>query len=233
MSTADKTAGFTHGYVVAGKDASSGAQWTTLSTNDVNGIPNVTWSATTDMSVTEGVIKNINGTGMDGRANTNNIGVADSNYPAFQALSSFRSSTAPITASGTSNWFIPSIAQMWLFCKNLGEMNTGNRSNDTSWKDSSNSLWGVYYNNNTADAVREKLNTQLEKLGSGNYTYFSGGATAGKGNSAASNVSYWSSSEWSGAGYAFSVRFYSSGDLVFHRNSAKSYAFRVRPVLAF
>ena len=233
ISTADETAGFKHAYVVAGKDASSGAAWTSLSTNDVSGIPNVTWSATTDMSVTENVIKNLNGTGQDGRANTSAIGVSNSSYPAFQALATFRSTTAPISAAGTSDWFIPSIAQMWAFCKNLGGMDTSKRSNDTSWKDGSNSLWGVYYSNPSADNVRETLNTYLERLGSGNYEYFHGGAAAGKGNSAASNVGYWSSSEWSGAGYAFLVYFHSNGNLGFHRYDAKSHAFRVRPVLAF
>ena len=51
--------------------------------------------------------------------------------------------------------------------------------------------------------------------------------------SAASNVNYWSSSEWSGAGYAFHVTFVSAGNLYFERRHDKSYAFRVRPVLAF
>lgn len=51
--------------------------------------------------------------------------------------------------------------------------------------------------------------------------------------SAASNVNYWSSSEWSGAGYAFNVNFNSNGNLNFNRNNAKSNAFRVRPVLAY
>ena len=51
--------------------------------------------------------------------------------------------------------------------------------------------------------------------------------------SAASNVNYWSSSEWSGAGYAFNVNFNSNGNLNFERNNAKSNAFRVRPVLAY
>ena len=51
--------------------------------------------------------------------------------------------------------------------------------------------------------------------------------------SAASNVNYWSSSEWSGAGYAFFVNFSSNGTLIFGRYDAKSDAFRVRPVLAF
>ena len=51
--------------------------------------------------------------------------------------------------------------------------------------------------------------------------------------SAASNVNYWSSSEWSGAGYAFNVNFNNNGNLNFERNNDKSNAFRVRPVLAY
>ena len=48
----------------------------------------------------------------------------------------------------------------------------------------------------------------------------------------ATNVNYWSSSEWS-AGVAFYLNFNNNGNLNFERNNAKSNSFRVRPVLAY
>ena len=238
MSTADKTA-YGHGYVFSLRDANSAGaahKWSTLDNNDVSGIANTSWSATTDMSVTEGVIKNINGAGQNGRSNTAAVGVSSDSYPAFKAVGTYRtnhpvaSSTAPVN----SDWYLPSIAEWWLACKKLGNMNDGKRSNDTSWKDSNNNLWGVYYNDGTANNTRDTMNSLFStKVGSGNYDPIQGGSTLGEGMSAASYVVYWSSSEWSSAGYAFYVTFDSGGSLVFNRYSSKSNAFRVRPVLAF
>ena len=242
MSTADKTTnGFTHGYVFSLKDANAqgaGHQWYKEASGDVSGIANVTWDATLNMETTENVIKNINGSGQNGYSNTQVVGTANSDYPAFQAVGVYNTTTCPITATQTnSGWYLPSIAEWWLVCRNLGNMNTGYRSNDTGWRDGNNSLWGVYYNNNSANSVHAALNTALSKAGSKGAVYnpIQGGSAADPdaSMSAASVVGYWSSSEWSGAGYAFSVGFNVGGNLHFVRYNGKSLAFRVRPVLAF
>lgn len=240
MATADKTAGYTHGYVFSLKDANSAQashQWSTLSNNDVddNYVPDVTWSATTDMSVTEGVIKDVNATGQNGRAISAHIG-NNSNYPAFAAAHQYNN-TVPTNTNKSSYWFLPSIAQWWLVCKNLGDTElTDKRSNDANWNDGS-SLWGVYYSNNSSNRVHQGINTHLAKAGAKGTVYnpIQGGSAADEDAdmSAASYVVYWSSSEWSGAGYAFYVPFGSYGNLGFERSDAKSHAFRVRPVLAF
>ena len=95
----------------------------------------------------------------------------------------------------------------------------------------------MYYNNNSANSVHAALNTALSKAGSKGAVYnpIQGGSAADPdaSMSAASVVGYWSSSEWSGAGYAFSVGFNVGGNLHFVRYNGKSLAFRVRPVLAF
>ena len=234
-----------HGYVFSLKDANAyqaGHQWTTLASNDVSGIGNLTWDASVGMTGTNGtqaIIKNLNIAGQDGLANTTAVGTSDSDYPAFQAVGTYNSTTCPITATQTnSGWFLPSIAEWHLVCVNLGKLDNSKLSNasGTSWGDSDKRLWGIYYNGE-ANHVHADINTALAKAGAKGTVYnpIQGGSAADSAAdmSAASHVVYWSSSEWSGAGYAFSVGFYSYGNLDFYRYGAKSNGFRVRPVLAF
>ena len=121
-------------------------------------------------------------------------------------------------------------------CVNAGQLDINKLADVTSstWG-SDNYTYGMYYTGE-ADNVREALNALLDATGGTadtDFNYFSGGANVGTGNAAASNVYYWSSSEWSSA-HAFSLDFYGDGNLGFSRYYGKSTAtFRVRPVLAF
>ena len=226
-SNADQALGYTHGYAVALKDASTGAKWSSQTGTADPGVVDLSFPYQNTMADAELIIRG----DLNGRANTANATyVGDSNAEAFYAAKNY---SADVSGFANSGWFLPSIGQLWAMCKELGGMNESQIGNSTysNWG-SEDRTYGVWYGSNNADNVREALNTKLEAVGSGNYDYFSGGANVGKGNASAQYVYYWSSSEWS-AGRAFYLTFNSGGSLRFERSYAKSYSFRVRPVLAF
>ena len=226
-SNADQALGYTHGYAVALKDASTGAKWSSQTGTADPGVVDLSFPYQNTMADAELIIRG----DLNGRANTANATyVGDSNAEAFYAAKNY---SADVSGFANSGWFLPSIGQLWAMCKELGGMNESQIGNSTysNWG-SEDRTYGVWYGSNNADNVREALNTKLEAVGSGNYDYFSGGANVGKGNASAQSVNYWSSSEWS-AGRAFYLTFNSGGSLRFERSYAKSYSFRVRTVLAF
>ena len=226
-SNADQALGYTHGYAVALKDASTSAKWSSQTSLADPGVVDLSFPYQNTMAQAELIIRG----DLNGRANTANATyVGTTNAEAFYAAKNY---SADVSGFANSGWFLPSIGQLWAMCKELGGMNESQIGNSTysNWG-SEDRTYGVWYGSNNADNVREALNTKLEAVGSGNYDYFSGGANVGKGNASAQNVGYWSSSEWS-AGYAFYLGFGNGGNLYFTRVIAKSNSFRVRPVLAF
>lgn len=258
---------YKHGLVMALKDASTGTAWGTTFTGlsqltltttatDENPLTGTALATQYRTSATE--LKNLGTIGNCGLVNWNAVqtaGVGTGN--AFAAVATFQTNN-PITGLTVSDWYLPSIGELYKMCYSLGELETSylNTTNAT-WGNANLTAgdhgrtwywtpWGMYYTNGVsgagnagvADLVRTKINDKLQAAGNGNWDAFEGGLqgvggggiTAG---SSTSDVNYWSSSEWSST-HAFDLRFDSNGNLHFRRNYAKSTAtFRVRPVLAF
>ena len=265
--TSNKYGTFKHGLVMALKDASTGKAWgstivgmtqLTLSTTATDGNALTGTALATQYRTSATELKNLITTnGNCGYENWNAItaGLTDDN--AFKAVSDFQTSNA-ITGLTTSNWYLPSIGELYKMCYSLGELETSTlNTTNATWGDANTTAgshgitwnwtpYGMYYTNGVtgagnegvADLVRTKINDKLKAAGSGNWDAFEGGLqTEGGGGIAAGNtasdVSYWSSSEWSST-HAFYLCFGSGGNLYFSRVCAKSSAtFRVRPVLAF
>ena len=264
--TSNKYGTFKHGLVMALKDASTGKTWGStitgmtklgLSTTatDENALTGAALATQYRTSATE--LKNLTTTnGNCGYENWNAItaGLTDDN--AFKAVSDFQTSNA-ITGLTTSNWYLPSIGELYKMCYSLGELETSTlNTTNATWGDANTTAgshgitwnwtpYGMYYTNGVtgagnegvADLVRTKINDKLQAAGSGNWDAFEGGLqTTGGGGIAAGNtasvVYYWSSSEWSST-HGFHLSFYSNGNLYFARDGAKSRSYRVRPVLAF
>lgn len=225
MATRDKNAGYTHAYVVAGKNAATSVHWCNSSGNDLSSVTNMSWAdnatLATVLSGTSNI--NVNNNSQDGRAITNTVGVNDDKYPAFKAVGTFRSSSSSILSSAptNSNWFIPSIGQLWLLCKKIGGLNDSYSTHSEAN--------GLTYADPTGSVVCQALNTALSKLGSGNYTDFS--STSGNGSEHIGR--YWSSSEWKVSGESFSLGI-TSANLYFHHSYTKhTYNNYVRCILAF
>ena len=240
VSNADQALGYTHGYAVALKDASTSAKWSSQTSLADPGVVDLSFPYQNTMAQAELIMRG----DLNGRANTANATyVGTTNAEAFYAAKNY---SADVSGFANSGWFLPSIGQLWAMCKELGGMDESQIGNSTysNWG-SEDRTYGVWYANPMADKVRTKLNSYLTPLGSGKYDYFSGGKSFGTTNNgtgtdctgnesfaSAQTVCYWSSSEWS-AGYAFNLDFGYNGNLHFGRNGAKSYSFRVRAVLAF
>jgi len=171
--------------------------------------------------------------------------VADFDADGAGALSNDVTTLGSLTTSG---WYLPSIGELYKMTYSLGKLQTSLLNVDNmTWGNAATdgdktwnwTPWGMYYTNGAtagsqgvADIVRDNINSMLDACGAGTYDAFEGGLEGTTGGSSPSGVYYWSSSEWSG-GYAFGLGFYSDGDLFFYRYNAKSFAYRVRPVLAF
>ena len=265
--TSNKYGSFKHGLVMALKDASTGTAWGTTFTGlsqltltttatDENPLTGTALATQYRTSATE--LKNLTTSGNCGYENWNAVeaaGIGSGN--AFAAVANFQTTNA-ISGLTVSDWYLPSIGELYKMCYSLGELETSylNTTNAT-WGNANLTEgehgrtwywtpWGMYYTNGVsgagnagvADLVRTKINDKLQAAGSGNWDAFEGGlqTTGGGGIDAgntASSVYYWSSSEWSST-HAFYLVFGSGGDLNFNRRHAKSTAtFRVRPVLAF
>ena len=229
------------GLAVALKDAATATKWastdggTTVDNTD-QPIANLTWTglAKENQAGSYAVLSNLSADGNNGLTNYNLVKDVD-NVLAAQAVKNF---TGTLPSTENSGWFLPSIGEWLLMCKNLGGLDdTGYKTDDTTWGDDSGP-WGVYYAGK-ANEVRVALNNYLKPFEDAggtdgtDFDYFHGGtAASGLGNTGdASAVNYWSSSEWGGT-RAFDMSFRSNGNLAFSRNS-KSGEFRVRPVLAF
>ena len=205
-SDADKSAGYTHGYVMALQNASTSAVWSNSTSYD-----EVLMNHTTQTYDTFIKYK-------DGRLNTDTIvslGLAKqtysaTTYPAHYAAVNFSGTVAVPT--GCSNWYLPSIGQMYDVAVNLCSQT----------EVPSNSLTGYCYWSGTSSAAATALSAYMTKVSS------NGGTATGFTNS---NEYYWTSSEYSSS-LAYSLNFGSGGSLYLSRGS-KDNTYYVRPFLAF
>lgn len=257
---------YKHGLVMALKDASTGTAWGTTFTGlsqltltttatDENPLTGTALATQYRTSATE--LKNLGTTGNCGLVNWNAVqtaGIGTGN--AFEAVANFQTSNS-ITGLTVSDWYLPSIGELYKMCYSLGELETSTlNTTDATWGNANLTAgthnrtwnwtpWGMFYTNGAtgagsagvADLVRTNINDKLSAAGTGNWDAFEGGlqGVGGGGITAGASVQgviYWSSSEWS-ATHALNLYFSSGGNLNFARGSSKSNELRVRPVLAF
>ena len=203
-SEADKSAGYTHGYVMALQNASTSAKWSSTSSDEVLQNHNTqTYEQFTAYK--------------DGRLKTDTIvslGLAKqtystTTYPTHYAAVNF-SGTVPVP-TGCSHWYLPSIGQMYDVAVNLCGQTAA----------PSNSLTGYCYWSGTSSAAATALSVYMTKVSSngGTATVFNSG------------VAYWTSSEYNSS-YAYNLSFSSDGNLYLGAN-LKDNTFYVRPFLAF
>lgn len=141
-STKDYNKGYTHGYAMALKNASTSCIWGSTDTA-------YTSTAITDIST---VLTDYNG-----YTYTN----LESSCTAASAAKGYTGATAPI---GTSGWYLPSIGQWFQICVNLGGMN----GSSSGYIDSGSLIsWS-----NQASTCAEAINSVLSNAGSGNYDVF-------------------------------------------------------------
>ncbi len=151
-STIDKDAGYTHGYAMALKDASTGTKWGNYG-NDLIGLTNV--------DTTSALIAD-----KDGRTESNVIN--STTYPAaYAATTSYKSTVS--APSGTSGWYLPSIGQWFDICVNLGGMSSSAGNNN--YYDGGSYL---YWNGQSSNCATN-INNKLQSVGEKKYTKFAEG----------------------------------------------------------
>jgi len=148
-STIDKGHGWTHGYAMALKNASTGAVWGTGA--GASGNPTGAYYATTTAMIAD----------KDGYTHTTYIN--SSTYPAAYAVATTYKSTVA-APSNTSGWYLPSIGQWIDICINLGKMSlTSTAYNDqTSW----------FFWLSNSSVCGNNLNAYFTPLTSGTYDTF-------------------------------------------------------------
>lgn len=195
---------FTHGLVMALKDASTSAQWKT--SNDVD-------ESLTNCTTLENCRDDLSG-----YSNSNHIWTTYSgslgSYPAFQKAKEY---TTTLPEGKTSGWFLPSIGQWIDILANLG-----GKSFKEGTSESITNTSGDMYISNAAESAADKIDENLDKVGDDyvdkiNYTGIS--------------IYFWPSSEYSSSS-ARGVLFNSSGYLYLNWHN-KNNSCRVRCVLAF
>jgi hypothetical protein len=213
-STTDYNNGFTHGYVMALKNAASVVAWCTSSAAYYQTQLQTTLTNTVALEESN----------WDGLTETNVIrGVSDynqTNYPACYYAINY---SAVLPLSGTSGWYLPSIGQWYLIVKNLGGVTTAPTLSSTSTPN-----YG-YWTNTTKDfsiSTASAINTYLNKAGSSNVEMIDCNLSTTRW--------YWCSSECSSV-YA-SIMGFDSGGSLYLNYTYKTYTItnnRVRAVLAF
>jgi len=123
ISSQEQAKGYTHGYVMALKDANSGSTTTWGSYGTDTSLPNYTTCAGYYGDLSSGYV----GTYTNGMASNS------TSYPAFYYAKNY-SVTAPSNSSG---WYLPSPGQWWDVMTNLGGVNL------SSYQSSSSSSFGV------------------------------------------------------------------------------------------
>jgi len=145
-STTDKTNGWSHGYAMALKNASTSATWGPTGTNPTG----------TSITSTAAMIAD-----KDGYTHTTYLN--SSTYPAAYAAATTYQST--VAAPGnTSGWYLPSVGQWFDICVNLGKLSA------TGYTGSSSVVWA-----SAATTCMNNLNASLTPLASGSYDTFTAG----------------------------------------------------------
>lgn len=249
-STSDTNAGYKHGYVISTKDVIIGEDsihaWTTLEDNDVNGIANLSWGKEMDMTSGSGsIITNLNVNGNNGRTNTAAVGTSNDNYPAFKAIGTFNSGTSAISTSTSTQvhteWYMPSVAEWWLICKNLGGVTNETQGPLNHYYNEIEGVeraYGIYYLAPASNNVRKAINAYIKTVGTGNFEYIHGGTDIDEENAQSVTTTYWTSAECVGK-TSMHISFIGgtvgkndAGNLDFWKVS-KTLRKRVRPILAF
>ena len=153
LSPAEYNAGYTHGYALALKDASTGTSWGPYGVDA--GLTKVTTFA--------GYYNDINA-GYYGTF-TKKYNKSNSSYPAWQAANSYN---VDVSGFKNSGWYLPSIGQWWDVCANLGKVDL------TSMQASSSSYGNVYSTGTATTNVNAAINAAVggQALTS-NYSYWS------------------------------------------------------------
>ena len=145
VSATDKTSGYTHGYAMALKDASTSSQWSTL--NKL-----ITGNATFYTTLLRD--------NYDGLTNTKQILSAGSSSecPAAYAAKNYNNGEHPV---GTSQWYLPSYWQWYQILVNLGCASTSPTigMSNVQWTDGS---CATNINNRISLAGNENYNTFAE-----------------------------------------------------------------------
>ncbi len=244
-SASDATAGYTHGYVMALKDcvdsndpSKKTFKWrdytATESGDKAAGFFNIgtTASQYTDDVGYWAAIK----ADLDGRTHTATI-LADADnaqYKAAHAANDYNT-VVPLTGTNHSDWYQPSIGQLYALAYNFGGrtawpglvFHPENKGNQGAYNE-----WHSPYFASGADVTTTALNTYLTaRLGAAGKTAGTDYDEFEQRVASTKSVLYWSSSDYS-AFYVLRLAFHSDGGLGFGCDR-KTYAYYVRPVLAF
>ena len=168
-STTDKGHGWTHGYAMALKNASTSAAWDTKNGTVIPN-PTGTYITTTAQLIAD----------KDGYTKTTMILNSITNpsayfSAAYAAVTTYKSTVT--TPSNTSGWYLPSSGQWYDILVNLGKMSATGYTDATGW----------LYWYSQVQTCANNINSYLTPLTSGTYDTFPWG----------SSTDYWSSSEFS------------------------------------
>jgi len=121
LSSAEYSAGYTHGYALALKDASvNGPTWGPYPGDA--GLTKVTTFAGYYNDITAGYYGTF----------TKGYNKSNGSYPAWQSANNYNVNVSGFTNSG---WYLPSIGQWWDVCANLGKVNLTSKQAGTSGSD--------------------------------------------------------------------------------------------------
>jgi len=176
-STTDSTNGWTHGYAMALKDASTSAAWGSAATRLTGFYINTAAEMIADK---------------DGYTHTQYVN--SSIYPAPYAAATTYQSTVSAPSS-TSGWYLPSIGQWFDICVNLGKMSA------TGYTSSTNVNSGSLYWLDQGSSCASNINTYLTPLTSGTYDILPWSSTT------TTSCKYWSSTEAITLGGTYDVHF--------------------------
>jgi hypothetical protein len=145
-STTDQGHGWTHGYAMALKNASTSCPW-----NDVSSVTTGTYSTTTAAMMAD----------KDGYTHTSYIN-SSACPAAYAAATSYNTTVA--APNSTSGWYLPSIGQWFDICTNLGKV----KITDDCFVDQT--TW--FYWSGAASGCANNINVYLTPLATGTYDRF-------------------------------------------------------------
>ncbi|WP_455666397.1 hypothetical protein [Phocaeicola sp.] len=153
-SATDYGSGYTHGYIMALKDAGTNLAWGNAEKmSDLSATVNTIGEATLDL---------------DGLSHYNEIKNTDgdfSNHPAFKAIADYN---VDLPTSGTSKWYMPSYGQIAQIYYYLGNYTTI-KSNESSTTSITNRYRKALSTGESA-SIANNINNKLSGVGNDNYS---------------------------------------------------------------
>ncbi|BCS86143.1 hypothetical protein prwr041_20360 [Prevotella herbatica] len=140
LSSAEYSKGYTHGYALALKDASTGTSWGPYGVDA--GLTKVTTFAGYYNDITAGYYGTF----------TKGYNKSNSSYPAWKAANNYN---VDVSGFKNSGWYLPSIGQWWDVCANLGKVDL------TSMQASSSSYGNVYSTGTATTNVNAAINAAV------------------------------------------------------------------------